>query len=586
MNTLTLIVASCISGMCSNQPAIQNSAIQPASIEQTNKTTETQESTLPLFSGHYLASRFAQSHHDWRNAYKFLSPVAQTHKDLEDLKRRAMILSMGAGEYKSALDLAKEIKAMESGKDDILSHIFLLVEAFKSADYEDVSKRLEALPSNQTAKFVGPFIQAWMSAAKNKLEISGLKDSTMRLYHGILISEYLNDYSEIKKTLIKALKVENIQPGELVKIADIYGHIGMKEKSVELYEKAKEALTKMGLGEAQIKHLDQKISDVKNGKNESIFEEITSPQEGLAKAFYDIGNTLFAESNDETAQIFAHISLYIKPDLHDATLLLADIAAKYEQYQEALNYYSKIPEKHRDYIASRHKMAEMMIEMDDNNKALSTLEQLAHKTKDIKTRIRIGDIYRRNEQFGLALESYNKAAKELGHDIPDEYWHLYYLRGMTHEQAKDWTSAEEDLKKALSHRPDHPYLLNYLGYAWADRGENLDKALGMIKRAVDLRPNDGFIIDSLGWVEYRLGKYEDAIPNLERAVELQPYDPIINDHLGDAYWQVGRKLEAKFQWERSINHSKDNEAIQMTQKKLESGLQKIHKIAEADAKTK
>ncbi|MDH5722494.1 MAG: tetratricopeptide repeat protein [Alphaproteobacteria bacterium] len=585
MNTLTLIIASCISGVCGNQSTMPASTLQLASIEQVQKEAEKQESSLPLFSGHYLSSRFAQNHHDWKNSYRFLSPIVQTHKDIEDLKGRAMILSMGAGEYKSALKLAKEIKATESGQDDILSHIFLLIEAFKSADYEEVSKQLEAMPPNPTTKFVGPFIQAWASAAQNKLDLDGLQDSTIKLYHGILISDYLNDHSEIKKTLEKALKVEDIQPGELLKIADIYGHIGMKEKSEELYETAKEALTKIGLGEAQIKHLDQKISDIKSGKNENIFEEIKSPQEGLAKAFYDIGNNLFSENNDETAQIFAHISLYIKPDLYDATLLLADIAAKYGQYQEALNFYSEIPQEHKDYIPSRHKMAEMWVEMDDNNKALSTLEQLAHKTEDIKTRIKIADIYRRNEQFGLALDSYNKAAKEFSHDVPDEYWHLYYLRGMTHEQAKNWTNAEDDLKKALTYRPDHPYLLNYLGYAWADRGENLDQALGMIKRAVDLRPNDGFIIDSLGWVQYRLGQYEDAIPNLERAVELQPYDPIINDHLGDAYWKVGRKLEAKFQWERSINHSKDNEAILITRKKLESGLQESHKIAEADAKT-
>lgn len=584
MKITTLILASCVSGLCSPQPSMHSNSIHKASIEQAEKTAAKTQEESPIYAGNYLASRFAQQHHDWKNAYKYLSPIVQTHKNEEDLKRRAMILSMGAGEYKNALELAAEIAAKGAGQSDILSHIFLLVETFKSGDYDAVSKQLDAMPPNQTVKFVGPFVKAWAAAAQNKLDISELQDSTMKLYHGILISDYLDDYSEIKKTLENALKVEDIQPGEMIKIADIYGHIGMKDKAIELYENAKVEITKLGYGEVQSNQLDRKIESLKNGKAEAVFEKVTSPQEGLAKAFQDIGNTLFAESNDETAQIFAHMSLYIKPDLHDSTLLLADIAAKYEHYPEALNFYAKVPEGHKDYIPSRHKMAEMLVEMDNTNKALNILEQLAHKTKDVKTRIQIGDIYRRDEQFGLALDSYNKAAKELRHDIPDEYWHLYYLRGMTHEQAKNWPSAEKDLKKALDYRPEHPYLLNYLGYAWADRGENLDEALNMIRRAVELRPNDGYIMDSLGWVEYRLGHYEQAIPHLERAVELLPYDPIINDHLGDAYWQVGRKLEAKFQWERSINHSEDNEAVKLTQQKLEGGLKEDHKIAEAERK--
>ena len=108
----------------------------------------------------------------------------------------------------------------------------------------------------------------------------------------------------------------------------------------------------------------------------------------------------------------------------------------------------------------------------------------------------------------------------------------------------------------------------------------------MIQRAVSGRPDDGYITDSLGWVYYKLGRYEESVSPLERAVELLPYDPIINDHLGDAYWKVGRRLEARFQWERAKNHSDDPELIKVIDHKLENGLDQPVPIAEeVDART-
>ena len=135
--------------------------------------------------------------------------------------------------------------------------------------------------------------------------------------------------------------------------------------------------------------------------------------------------------------------------------------------------------------------------------------------------------------------------------------------------------AEEDLKAALGYQPENPYVLNYLGYAWADKGENLEEALKMIRKAVKLRPQDGYITDSLGWVLYRMNRFEEAVPYLERAVELLPYDPVINDHLGDVYWQVGRKLEARFQWTRAKNHAEEEQLALDITSKLENGLERL-----------
>ena len=94
----------------------------------------------------------------------------------------------------------------------------------------------------------------------------------------------------------------------------------------------------------------------------------------------------------------------------------------------------------------------------------------------------------------------------------------------------------------------------------------------MIRKAVNLRPRSGFIVDSLGWAYYRLGKYEDAVRELERAVQLMPQDPTINDHLGDAYWKVGRKLEATFQWKIALASKTPPDNPELIEKKLVEGL--------------
>ena len=149
---------------------------------------------------------------------------------------------------------------------------------------------------------------------------------------------------------------------------------------------------------------------------------------------------------------------------------------------------------------------------------------------------------------------------------------IFYFRGICYERSKQWPKAEADLKKALELFPEQPHVLNYLGYSWVDQGINLDDGMAMIKRAVQQRPDDGYIVDSLGWAYFRIGNYEEAAKQLERAIELKPEDPTINDHLGDAYWRVGRVLEAKFQWAHARDLKPDPEDLPKIEEKLKNGL--------------
>src|SRR5690606_38307184 len=145
-------------------------------------------------------------------------------------------------------------------------------------------------------------------------------------------------------------------------------------------------------------------------------------------------------------------------------------------------------------------------------------------------------------------------------------------RGIAYERAKEWPKAEADFLRALELNPDQPQVLNYLGYSWIDQDMHLERALEMIEDAVAAQPRDGYIMDSLGWAFYKLGRMEEAVETLERAVSLLPNDPEINDHLGDAYWKIGRKLEARFQWNIARSVDAVGNVAERVAPKLSNGL--------------
>jgi Flp pilus assembly protein TadD len=192
----------------------------------------------------------------------------------------------------------------------------------------------------------------------------------------------------------------------------------------------------------------------------------------------------------------------------------------------------------------------------------------------------LGDLYRTDKQYQQAADAYTQALGVTGGSTPGD-WRFYYVRGIAYERSDKFPLAEKDFLHALDLNPNQPQVLNYLGYSWVDKGMNLNRALDMIQKAVQASPNDGYIIDSLGWAYYRLGRYPDAVTQLEQAATLRPNDPEINDHLGDAYWKVGRKLEAKFQWNVAYSMDTEGNVKARVAPKLKGGLDAAPKDGES-----
>lgn len=575
MTFLPLIVAACSMTTCGFTDIPSHSLMIKASTDQiaTHSAPAVQDHTQDnINAGNYLVSRYAQQHHDWKTAQKSMRAIVDSGIDQNEILRRSMVLSMGAGDVNAALKTAHQILADKKTDNIAIAQLFVIAESIHNKDYKTASALIKSTPDDSTSKFVSPYLNAWTQASLGVLDISALKENTLQLYHAILISDYLKDYSEITKTLDRAISVEDIHSDELMRIGDLYAHIGEKEKALNAYKKALE------ISPEDSTVLEHRIA-VERGENEPLFAPVQSIQDGMGKAFGDIANALYQDYNDESARIFANLALYLEPEFNDIKLLLAHIAARHEQYDEAIAYYKELPPSDKNYTDAQYKIADLLIDAKRPNDAIAVLERLVKTANDSEAQVRIGDVHRSADNFGQALDAYNQAFAMLNNKIPPELWHLYYVRGMVQEQIGNWSDAEKDLTAALELQPDHPFVLNYIGYAWADRGINLGKAEEMITRAVELRPTDGYIMDSLGWVKFKTKNYEGATPVLEQAVALMPYDSTINDHLGDAYWMVGRQREARFQWERAKNHSEDPVLTKKIADKIENGLREEPAIA-------
>lgn len=560
---MKIIAGLCLFGMigsaCGGNPQDTTySALEPAAGE-----------TRPYYrdtpSGSFLASQFAQNRQDWKTAEEYLSRVLEHDPENADLQRRAMILAMGAGETSRAIANARKIVQTDPKND--LALLIVTIDQMARAQYGEAQTTLRQMQSGSIGDLMAPVLLAWSASAGGTPDFATMKNMAFHDYHRFLIADYLGQKDELPKLADKMMASWALDNYIFDNVTKTLARNGFKDKAVAMYR----ASAKSPETEVDLDSVSDKIADL--SKKDKLGKPVASPAEGAGEALFDMARLMLREGSRESAKIFTRMALHLYPNSDEARLVMATLLAQEEHYTPAIAYLRSISKGGALYADAQRQAAAMLDEQGNNAEAIAILEGLYHDEGDINSLITIGDIQRNKEDHHAAIETYNRAAKAIGgRKVPEKYWHLLYARGMAYERAGNVPKAEEDLKAALAYQPDHPYLLNYLGYTWADAGKNLNEARKLLERAATLKPEDGYITDSLGWVLYKMEKYGEAIPHLEEAVSLLPYDPEINNHLGDAYWQVGRHSEARYQWERAANNSKDDALRATMQAKISGGL--------------
>lgn len=523
------------------------------------------------FIGNYLAGRQAQRDGDLSAASAYYGAALTQKPETPGLLRQAFIVNLIEGNMKTAVKLAKEY--LKEDPDQTIAQLTITVDHIKHKRFKEAKALLDKLPDQGLSVFTKPILTAWALYGQGKGQdalaaLKPLEDKkgveNLVEIHEALILQLMGKTEEAAKLLTGVVERQSPPSSRVVHLLGaLLERAGDTERAKAIYQ--------LYLDEHPVSRLmDPALERIKRGKKPPLV--IKDARDGSAEALYDIGSSLRRQNAHETSIALIRMAIYMKPDFAVAQFILADILQTEDRLEQAIKEYALIDDA-SDYGWSAQLQASALLgDLKRSDEAIKGLKKLAKLRPDLPDpHLHMGDVYRRMESYGEAAKAYS-AAIERVKDPQPHHWSLFYARGIALERDKRWKASEKDLLKALDLRPDQPYVLNYLGYTWIDQGQQLDRATEMIKKAVSLAPNDGFIADSLGWAYYRLENFEQAVVELERAVELRPQDPVINDHLGDAYWKVGRKLEARFQWKRSLSLDPEKDLIPKIQGKLEKGL--------------
>ncbi len=485
---------------------------------------------------------------------------------------RLYILGLTEGRMDEALEALKRAEAQNAHPP--FAKLMHAVQAFKSSDFI----RVETLMKNNksgVSHLLGPVLIAWsrtgrkdfkgaLQALAQKVDAPS-KSDPLRLLHGALIAQLAGKPKEAGKRFASLRK----EAGLSLRTAQLTGRFFERQNRPDQAMALYKITTGTGGGDILFAQAQARI---KAGTKPAL--DVADARKGAAEALYNIASILLSQGAWESTLALAHMADTLRPGFPYTALILAEAMEQTSRRGDtrAGALYKSIPLSSPVSWTARRRLAANLDQRGQTEQSIKLLNTMAAERPNFtQPLLDLGNTLRRHQRYREAVDAYDRAITRLK-KASEKDWPLYYARGVAHEKTGQWPKAEADFLKALSLKADQPMVLNYLGYSWIDQGVHLKRALSMIRKAADLRPRDGYIVDSLGWGLYRTGDYAGAVKHLVRAATLLPTDAIVNSHLGDAFWRVGRLREARFQWRRAMTMNPDADMVKVLKKKLQSGL--------------
>ncbi|MFN0113955.1 MAG: tetratricopeptide repeat protein [Paracoccaceae bacterium] len=526
-------------------------------------------------SGPYLAGRLAMSHHDYTAASSAFTRALLSDSANPQFLESAIVARIALGDVARALPMLKQLD--RTGVASQAAAMLTLAELAREGRFGPALTELDE--GRSSGRLVDGLYRAWaligdgrMSDATSAFDEVGKLEglAPFASYHKALALASVGDF-EGADAIFTAGAADPISLSRrgLIARAQILSQLDRAGEAADLID---------GAAGADSDPLLHELSEELAAGRTLPFTVVSSPRDGIAEVFFTVAAAMQGDSPDPYALAYARLAAYIRPGHVDAILLSASILETQGQYDLATDAYNDVPREDPAYTSAELGRAASLILAGRADAAIEALNQLAKSFPTLpRVWISLGDTLRREERYAEAAGAYDKAIA-LFRDVQPQHWPVFYARGIANERVDNWAAAEADFRKSLQLNPDQPQVLNYLGYSFVEKGENLGEALGMIERAEKAEPQSGYIVDSLGWALYRLGRYGEAVGHMERAVALMPVDSVVNDHLGDVYWAVGRKLEAEFQWRRALSFEpEDEEEAARIRRKIEVGLDTVLK---------
>jgi len=498
-------------------------------------------------------------------AAELLAALAETQPGQVEIARKALAEAIGAGQMELALNLVRNVPAASLPTD---ARLLLVAAELRRGRPERANSWLAAKGENGDLSFLTPLVTAWAAADRNQFDqaISTLDSMGTTNLLGPMATE------ERAFILLKARR-----PAEAEPLArHVLGNAGAREQRLRLAfadgflaagdrQRALMIIEGMGAGEAAARQR------IQSGRSSG--QAIDS----LPKAFSEV-LTAFAADLTRLQRGAPPIGLvqvarFANPQNSSASTLLALLLAGQDRTEEALAVLRAVPAN--DALMSQVRDVQTRILTD--GKRLNEAYQVAASATgsanaDAADFSRLGDVLQSMKRHPQAADAYGRAISiAQARNQNSLLWTLLLLRAAALEDANRWPEARAALQQGLALAPEQPLLLNFMGYAQLERGENLDAAEAMIQKASELAPEDASITDSLGWAQYKRGKVGEAIATLQKAAEKDPDQAEIQEHLGDALYISGRRYEARFAWNAALVTAEDDIATRV-KAKLAGGL--------------
>lgn len=561
-----------------------------AQTEGADAQTVENEPEVPLtngLAGPYLAGRQAALENDYRAAAEYYDLALGQDGSDPYLQDSALVSLISAGEMDKAVELANRTTSEDKGTD--LAMLVRWAELAKQGRWDDLLASINASPAMQEnsgqpsqENLLDGMLRAWalLGAGKASDSIAAFEHlakipgaAPMVQYHLALAKAKVGDYEAADKLLTSDAAANHL--------------LGVVARA-EVLSQLEQSTTAVTLLEAQPGFEDEPslvaLRD-RLAKGETVpFDSIKTPADGMAQVFLTFASAIASggEEPDPIALVQARISSWLAPDLVEARLLTAQLLQAFGQFDLAEKEFDELRDRGGMRPIAELSRIDALARADRLDDAEKAALALTAEHPDLAQGwVALGDLLRQQEKFAQAVPAYDKALSLLK-DAGNARWFPVYARGIALERSGQFPKAEADFREALKLQPDSAQVLNYLGYSLVDRNERLDEALKLIERAVQLRPDDGYILDSLAWAYYRLGRYQDAVAPMEKSVSMMASDPQVNDHMGDIYWMAGRKREAEIQWHRALSLKPETkEEEDRIRKKLELGLDAVLKEEKA-----
>lgn len=534
--------------------------------------------SVNTLTGAYLAARIAESDNDLDAAIAYYQRAHAFDPDDQTIQQSLLLGLISQGKFDEALPFARSLK--ETPEVERFSRLALAVDALRKEKYGEVQNWLKLALASDLDRLITGLMTGWAKL--------GAGDGSDALAHIKAMSG--PDWYDLFVGYHRALIAE--QAGDIELARKIFSEVGNDaaagSAAPEAYLRAIEAqagfLARQGDKEGALAALgvadsfapgrvtiDALRETIEAGEMPTMM--VPDAKAGSAEVLLNLATALNRSGGESFVRLYLQYAAALRPDSDAIQIQLAGIAEQQNDALTAISHYEKIPDDSPMKAIAELQLGLNLADLERFKEAEDHLKLSLEKNQDdMRAYLALGGVYARQENYRDAADLYEKAVARI--DEPQRAdFSIYYQRGIAYERLKEWDKAEPNFKKALELFPDQPQVLNYLGYSWVDMNINLEEGLKLIQRAADLRPSDGYIVDSLGWAYYRLGRYEDAVRELERAVGLMPNDPVLNDHLGDAYWQVGRKREATFQWRHALTMEPDDKVKADAERKLREGLE-------------